>query len=191
MSQFFGPEPGVGPLISMVMDKTPHLLIVDDHREIRDLVSRFMIKHEFRVTTACDGKPFNPRELLARIKAVMRRTQSLPGEDREMGYVVAKFEGWLFDIRKRHLKSNDGIVIPLSSGEFNLLSTFVQYPQRVLTRDQLLDFTRSRSAESFDRAIDTQVSRLRRKVEADPKNPDLIKTEWGGGYVFTPEVVYE
>ena len=247
----------MGPLISMVMDKTPHLLIVDDHREIRDLVSRFMIKHEFRVTTACDGKemrkaleensidlvvldlmlpgedglalcrdlrtrssvpvimltamgedtdriiglemgaddyvakPFNPRELLARIKAVMRRTQSLPGEDREMGYVVAKFEGWLFDIRKRHLKSNDGIVIPLSSGEFNLLSTFVQYPQRVLTRDQLLDFTRSRSAESFDRAIDTQVSRLRRKVEADPKNPDLIKTEWGGGYVFTPEVVYE
>jgi two-component system OmpR family response regulator len=236
------------------MEGAPTLLVVDDHREIRDLVSRFMSKHGFRVTVARDGaemrkvlkssaidlvvldlmlpgedgltlcrelrarsnipivmltamgeetdrivglemgaddylpKPFNPRELLARVKAVLRRAESLPDKGRPPDAKVVRFGEWTFDTAKRELKGADGVVVPLSTGEYTLLMTFVEHPQRVLNRDQLLDLTHGRAATPFDRSIDTQVSRLRRKIEKDPKDPEIIKTVWGGGYVFTPSV---
>ena len=239
------------------MESSPHILVVDDNREIRDLLARFMTKHGFRVTTAADGKamrkvlegsridlivldlmlpgedgltlcrelraksttpivmltamgeetdriiglemgaddyvpkPFNPRELLARVKAVLRRAQSLPEQGHAIGEDTIRFEEWIFRPAKREIEATDGVIVPLSTGEFNLLLTFVQHPQRVLSRDQLLDLTRGRDAVPFDRSIDTQVSRLRRKIEDDPKDPKIIKTVWGGGYVFTPPVSAE
>lgn len=236
------------------MNETPHILVVDDNREIRDLLARFLAKHEFRVSTAEDGKamrrvleksridllildlmlpgedgltlcrelrvrsnipivmltamgeetdrivglemgaddyvpkPFNPRELLARVKAVLRRAQALPEPGKAPEQTVLCFAGWTFDMARREIVSEDGVAVPLSTGEFDLLATFVAHPRHVLSRDQLLDLTRGREAAPFDRSIDTQVSRLRRKVEKDAKDPQIIKTVWGGGYVFTPEV---
>lgn len=245
------------------MDASPHLLIVDDDREIRDLLSRFLHKLGFRVSLAVDGremrkaledraidlivldlmlpaedglalcrrlraelsipvimltamgeeidrivglemgaddyltKPFNPRELAARIRAVLRRSRandartaagSSSGGD-GTGSVV-RFAGWCLDLSKRELNSPEGVLVPLSAGEFALLATFVQHPQRVLSRDQLLDFARGRDAQPFDRAIDVQVSRLRRKIDDDPREPVLIKTVRGGGYLFAPQVEY-
>ncbi len=243
------------------MDASPHLLIVDDDREIRDLLSRFLRKHGFRVSVAVDGrdmrraledraidlivldlmlpgedglalcrrlraesrvpvvmltamgeeidrivglemgaddylaKPFNPRELLARIRAVLRRTGTGDGGgpsrgtgDSEPAEAAVCFAGWQFDLDKRELISPDGVLVPLSGGEFALLATFIQHPQRVLSREQLLDFARGRDAQPFDRAIDVQVSRLRRKIESDPREPALIKTVRGGGYLFAARV---
>jgi two-component system OmpR family response regulator len=133
-------------------------------------------------------KPFNPRELLARVKAVLRRAQSLPEQGKAPEQGVLQFAGWTFDLARREIVSEDGVAVPLSTGEFDLLATFVSHPRHVLSRDQLLDLTRGREAVPFDRSIDTQVSRLRRKIEKDAKDPQIIKTVWGGGYVFTPEV---
>ncbi len=240
------------------MDRTPHLLVVDDDREIRSLVAQFLTKHGFRVTGVRDGaemmrtldgarvdlivldlmlpgedglslcrrlratpqtaqtpvimltamgeetdrivglemgaddylaKPFSPRELLARIKAVLRRVSAPPvaGAPAAAGTVL-RFEGWSLDLTKRELRSPDGVLVQLSAGEYDLLVAFVEHPQRVLTRDQLLDLARGRSAVPFDRSIDVQVSRLRRKIEPDPAEPALIKTVRGGGYLFTPIV---
>jgi two-component system OmpR family response regulator len=135
-------------------------------------------------------KPFNPRELLARIKAVLRRTEALPSGAGVADGEVASFAGWRFDLRRRELIGVNGMMVPLSTGEFTLLVTFIRHPQRVLTRDQLLDLTRGREAEPFDRSVDTQVSRLRRKIEADPRNPVIVKTVRGGGYVFTATVKF-
>ena len=134
------------------------------------------------------AKPFNPRELLARVRAVLRRAQSLPETAGPYKSGPVRVAGWALDQAHRELQSPDGVVVPLSTGEFNLLTTFLRHPQRVLSRDQLLDLTRGRAAAPFDRSIDTQVSRLRRKLEDDPKEPTLIKTVWGGGYVFTAQV---
>ncbi len=236
------------------MTEMPHILVVDDNREILDLLKRFMTKHEYRVSTATDGKamrkilekgridlivldlmlpgedgltlcrelrvksnipivmltamgeetdriiglemgaddyvpkPFNPRELLARIKAVLRRVESLPEKTSPPSEKILCFEGWEFDVARREIASDDGVAVPLSTGEFNLLLTFVQRSGHVLSRDQLLDLARGRDSVPFDRSIDTQVSRLRRKIEKDPKDPQIIKTVWGGGYVFTPDV---
>jgi two-component system OmpR family response regulator len=236
------------------MKQSSHILIVDDNLEILDLVSRFLIKDNYRVSTALDGramkkvlanshidlivldlmlpgvdgltlcrevradsnipiimltakgeefdrvlglemgaddymaKPFGTRELLARIKAVLRRTHSMtPGGESE---TTAKysFADWTLDTAMRELISIDNVVVPLSTGEYDLLIALVERPQRVLSRDQLLDLARGRSSIAFDRSIDTQVSRIRRKIEADPKKPELIKTVWAGGYIFTPEV---
>ncbi len=236
------------------MQRTPHILIVDEDREIRDLAARFLKKHDYRVDTAGDGrammkqleagsfdlvvldlmlpgedglslcrrlraasdlpvimltamgeetdrivglemgaddylaKPFNPRELLARIKAVLRRTEgALRHTSGGAGRIFA-FEGWRLDAAKRELRSADGVLVPLTAGEFYLLVAFVEHPQRVLSRDQLLDLTRGRSALPFDRSIDVQLSRLRRKIEANPKEPALIKTVRGGGYIFALQV---
>lgn len=239
------------------MERTPHILIVDDDREIRDLLARFLVKHGLRVTTAADGremhaqlgdnaidlivldvmmpgedgltltrnlraaknnvpivmltamgedtdrivglemgaddympKPFNPRELLARIKAVLRRfdgeAASPAGEDGSAD--VVNFAGWTFDLAARALTSRQGEAVPLSGGEYELLQVFVRHPGRVLSRDQLLDMARGRDAQPFDRAIDVQVSRLRKKIEPDHKTPTLIKTVRGGGYMFTAKV---
>jgi two-component system OmpR family response regulator len=231
-----------------------HLLVVDDDRQLRDLLTRFLGKHGYRVTTARDGqemrqalenwridlvildlmlpgddgltlcrelraesrmpiimltamgeetdrivgiemgaddylpKPFNPRELLARIKAVLRRTQEASLQAPAGGDVTLRFAGWRLDRVQRKLESPDGVVVELSGGEFNLLLAFVEHPRRVLSRDQLLDLSRGRAAVPFDRSVDVQVGRLRRKIETDPKDPQLIKTVRGGGYLFTAAV---
>jgi two-component system, OmpR family, response regulator len=236
------------------MEVSPHLLVIDDDREIRDLLSRFLAKHGYRVTTAKDArearriladaridllildvmmpgedglslcrdvraksatpiimltamgeetdrivglevgaddylpKPFSPRELLARIKAVMRRAVGLPPSDPAERGKVLRFAGWTLDFGRRRLESPLGEAVELSTGEFELLVAFVERPQRVLNRDQLLDLARGRAAAPFDRSIDVQVSRLRRKIETDPKSPQIITTVRGGGYVFTPAV---
>jgi two-component system OmpR family response regulator len=238
------------------MDTSPHILVVDDDREIRDLLARFLAKHALRVTTARDGaemmrvlderridlvvldlmlpgedglsltrrlraegrlipivmltamgedtdrivglemgaddylpKPFNPRELLARIKAVLRRGQAAAeaAEERVTGSRLA-FSGWTLDLTSRDLLSPEGVVVVLSAGEFDLLQAFVEHPRRVLSRDQLLDLARGRTAMPFDRSVDIQVSRLRRKLGDDAKDPQMIKTVRGGGYLFTPTV---
>jgi two-component system OmpR family response regulator len=241
------------------MDTQPHILVVDDDREIRDLLARFLAKHGLHVSTAQDGaemervladhavdlvvldlmmpgedglsltrrlrakgsklpivmltamgedtdrivgleigaddylaKPFNPRELLARIKAVLRRAQpdpQAPAEAVSGGATRYRFQGWQLDAATRDLVSADGVVMTLSAGEFDLLLAFVEHPRRVLSRDQLLDLARGRQAIPFDRSIDIQVSRLRRKLGDDAKDPQLIKTVRGGGYLFTAEVV--
>lgn len=238
----------------MMNQGSPHILVVDDHSEIRDLLKRFLEQHGMRVSCARDGremkklleerefdllvldlmlpgedgltlcrelrvksnlpiimltamgeetdriiglemgaddylaKPFNPRELLARIKAVMRRTQADQQPVAETLSRDLRFDRWLLDINRRELIDEDGVGLSLSTAEFDLLKVFLERPQRVLSRDQLLDLARGREAVAFDRAIDTLVSRLRRKLERDPKNPELIKTIWGGGYLFAADV---
>ena len=236
------------------MEGTPHILVVDDHRDIRELLARYLDQSGLRVTAAADAaearralkdaaidlvvldimmpgedglalcrhlrettetpvilltamaeetdrivgleigaddyitKPFNPRELLARIKAVLRRAQALP-PGRDVGTAGrVRFAGWTLDLERRELLDTGGVVTPLSTGEFRLLAAFVEHPGRVLSRDQLIDLTRGRAAAPFDRSVDNQVSRLRRKIEPDPAHPTLIKTVWGGGYSFVAEV---
>lgn len=237
------------------MHGPPHILIVDDHREIRELVSRALSKEGFRVSVAADGqamhkvladslidlilldlmlpgedglslcrnlrskskipiimltakgdevdrviglemgaddylpKPFGSRELIARIRAVLRRTHESTrpagANERPKQYL---FDHWRLDVDTRELIRDDGTTLPLSTGEYDLLVVLVQRPQRVLSRDQLLDLARGRAANALDRSIDTQVSRLRKKLEQDPSDPKIIKTVWGGGYMFTPAV---
>jgi len=236
------------------MDSSPHILVVDDDREIRNLLGKFLGQHGLRVTTAADGvemrkaledwsidlivldlmlpgedglslcrnlraesdipvimltamgedvdrivglemgaddyiaKPFNPRELLARIKSVLRRARTMPDRRNATDGNLVRFAGWSLDMDKRELQSPDGVLVPLSGGEFDLLAAFVTHPGRVLSRNQLLDLARGREAQPFDRSIDVQVSRLRRKIEDDPKEPALIKTVRSGGYMFIPRI---
>jgi two-component system OmpR family response regulator len=236
------------------MDATPHIAVVDDHKDIRELVGRYLVDHGYRVSAVEsaaafrrvlersapdlvvldimmpgeDGlklcqhlrattqlpiifltavaedtdriiglemgaddyltKPFNPRELLARIKAVLRRAQSLPAQRGIIRGEKVRFENKVLDVSRREVVGGDGVAIPLSTVEFRLLCVFLDHPGMVLTRDQLLDLTAGRASDAWDRSIDNQVSRLRRKIEADPKNPVLIKTHWGGGYCFTGKV---
>ena len=230
---------------------TPHILVVDDHREIRDAMSDYLSQHGYRVSVADGGKamraqlgtsavdlivldimmpgedgltlcralraecdtpiilltavadetdrviglelgaddyvtkPFNPRELLARIKVVLRRTHSLPPQRGQPAADKVEFDRWTLDVARRELIGEDGVSIPLSSGEYRLLLVFLDHAQMVLNRDQLLDLTQGRAAKVFDRSIDNQVSRLRKKLERDTKRPSLITTVRGGGYMFT------
>jgi two-component system OmpR family response regulator len=136
-------------------------------------------------------KPFNGRELIARIKAILRRTGSVFLQESEVEVRYLRFADWRLDRGKRELVSPDNVVISLSSGEYDLLLAMLKRPHRVLTRDQLLDLTRGRSSMVFDRSIDIQISRLRRKLGDDSKEPTFIKTVWGGGYLFAPDVVEE
>jgi two-component system OmpR family response regulator len=134
-------------------------------------------------------KPFDQRELLARVKAVLRRTAEMaaaptPSETRP----ALCFAGWRLDVARRELRSADNTLTLLSGGEFDLLLAFAEHPQRVLTRDQLLDLARGLSHAANDRSIDVQVSRLRYKLEDDPKNPSMIRTVRNGGYMFAPAV---
>jgi two-component system, OmpR family, response regulator len=131
-------------------------------------------------------KPFDPRELVARIRSVLRRAakQSPAPADNEM----FEFDGWRLDPLKRRLTDNDGALISISSAEFRLLLAFVERPRQVLDRDRLLDLVQGREAHLFDRAVDNQISRLRRKIEADSRNPQLIQTVWGGGYMLAADV---
>ena len=138
-------------------------------------------------------KPFDPRELIARIKAVTRRTQSQAADSEPVAVTfsqrdVVHFAGWTLNKNTRSLTSEDNVEIALSTGEYDLLVAFLEYAQKVLSRDQLLDLTKNRSAGPFDRSIDIQVSRLRHKIEVDSKKPLLIKTVRGGGYMFTAKV---
>jgi two-component system OmpR family response regulator len=131
-------------------------------------------------------KPFNPRELLARINAVLRRMRSPDQPPFERGGRAMQFAGWRLDTLKRELTDPRGVVVDLSTGEYDLLLAFLEAPQRVLTREFLLDAARNRSIDAFDRSIDVQVSRLRRKLDGVE---DLIKTVRGAGYLFAADVV--
>jgi two-component system, OmpR family, response regulator len=134
-------------------------------------------------------KPFDQRELLARVKAVLRRTAAAataPASDETR--LVLSFAGWRLDVVRRELRSPDNALVLLSGGEFDLLLAFVEHPQRVLTREQLIDFARGSTHIAYDRSIDVQVSRLRSKLEQDPKNPAIIRTIRNSGYMFLPEV---
>ena len=233
----------------------PHILIVDDHREIRDAVTRYLEKSGFRASAARDAvemdaklaagrfdlivldvmmpgedglsacrrisaerstpilmltalgeetdrivglevgaddylpKPFNPRELLARIKAILRRRErTVPSAGQLTGHRVS-FAEWILDTDRRVLSNaENGDETALTTAEFKLLTVFLERPRFVLSRDQLLDLTSGRSAQVFDRTIDNQVSRLRRKIETDPGRPEIITTLRGGGYCLATDV---
>lgn len=132
------------------------------------------------------AKPFSPRELLARVKAVLRRYQPAAPASSHERYL--EFDGWTLDTQRRELHDPSGTLIDLSAGEYDMLLTFSEAPQRVLSRDQLLDMTRNRVASNFDRSIDVQVSRLRRKLGSGAESEALIKTVRGSGYMFLPGV---
>ncbi|MBN9509876.1 MAG: response regulator transcription factor [Alphaproteobacteria bacterium] len=234
----------------------PHLLVVDDDREIRDLLARFLERQGFRVTAARDArearrtwphghfqlvvldlmlpgesgldfarwlrtqsgvpiimltamaeptdriiglelgaddylaKPFNPRELLARIRAVLRRAGEVQTRAETMPRALT-FGGFRLEPPRRRLLNPEGVEVPLTGGEYDLLFALAERPNRVLTRDMLLDLLRGRQAGPFDRAIDVAVSRLRRKLEDDGRRAQLIKTVRGGGYVLAAEVERE
>ncbi len=219
------------------MATSPHILIVDDDRQIRTSLGRFLVSNGIRITEAADDaamwgaldlgkfdlivldvmmpgedglslcrrlratrsipvvlltamsgetdriigleigaddyvcKPFSPRELLARIRAVLRRTQDTLSKDSAPALTDYEFDGWRLDIVRRVLRNPDDVLVDLTAGEFDLLLAFVEHPQQVLTRNHLLDLTRGRASAPFDRSIDVQISRLRRKIEADPQQP--------------------
>ncbi|MDQ8754955.1 response regulator [Sphingosinicella sp. LHD-64] len=241
----------------MARQETPHVLIVDDDRQIRTMLARYLGDNGLRVTTAADGgqmselvvqyrfdavvldvmmpgddgftlcqrlrsrstvpiilltarggetdrvvgleigaddyvpKPFNPRELLARLRATLRRASMNAPPPVALFASRFRFGGWTLDIGRRTLVSPAGSLVELTTGEFDLLVALVQHPQQVLSRDQLLDYVHGRSSLNIDRSIDVQVSRLRRKVEANPHAPDLIKTVRNGGYFFSAAVEAE
>lgn len=237
------------------MSMSNHILVVDDHRDIREPLAKYLTQNGFRISIAEDAasarqimaanaielvvldvmmpgedglslcrhiqatnetpvilltamadetdriiglevgaddyvtKPFNPRELVARIKAVLRRTKALPPQNTQIESKIYEFASWRLDITKRAVIDTDDVSLALSTAEFELLMAFVTHPGIVLSREQLLDLTRGRDAIPFDRSIDNQISRLRKKLEIDPKNPELIKTVWGGGYMLTAQVI--
>lgn len=235
------------------MTKTPHILLVEDDREISTLVSRFLRNNDFRVKAVANGKemdvalrdgrfdlivldlmlpgedglslcrrlrsdgslpiimltakaeeidrilglemgaddylvkPFNPRELLARIRAVLRRASvQAPSEIGDS--VELRFAGWRLDKAVRRLFNPAGERVALTGAELDLLLAFCERPRRVLSRDQLLDLTQGRTAGPFERSIDVLVSRLRQKMERNPREPELIQTIRSGGYMFSPEI---
>ena len=236
----------------------PHILVVDDDREIRDLLAKFLERHGFRVTAVRDArearrslphghfqlivldlmmpgesgldfarwlrspasgyanvglimltavgeepdrilglelgaddyvaKPFSPRELLARIRAVLRRSVEQPKAAGEAQTRLLRFGGWTLEPARRRLVNPDNVEVPVTGGEYDLLAALVDRANKVLTRDMLLDLLRGRQAGPFDRAIDVAVSRLRRKLEDNGRHAQLIKTVRGGGYVLAAEV---
>jgi two-component system OmpR family response regulator len=136
-------------------------------------------------------KPFSPRELLARIKGILRRSRALPENLKPDSARAFRFAGWRLEVAARHLVSPEGVVVPLSGAEFKLLRIFLGHPNRVLSRDQLVDLTQSREAEAYDRSIDLQVSRLRRRLGEDAREPSIIKTVRSEGYVLAANVEAE
>ena len=236
-------------------DSNPHILVVDDAREIRDPLVKYFQQNGYRAMAA-DGaatarkqmrahafdlivldvmmpgedglsfcrsvretsdvpilfltargedvdrivgielgaddymvKPFNPRELLARIGAILRRVRALPASKETTLEGRVRFGRWVLDTGKRELFDEHGVGVALSTGEYRLLCALIERPNLTLTREQLLDLTRGRETVMFDRSIDNAIMRLRRKIEDDPRSPKIIKTVWGGGYVFTAEPV--
>lgn len=239
------------------MQNPTHVVVVDDHNDIRDLVREYLEQQGYKVTAAENGaalrrvlerktvdliildvmmpgedgislckevrasgdipiifltamaddadriiglelgaddylvKPFNPRELLARIRAVLRRVTSSAAARTVLNHRIVRIDHWKLDLGRQEIVGDDGVGIPLSTAEFRLLKVFVERPGLILSREQLLDLTAGRTAEIFDRSIDNQVSRLRKKIEENPKNPTIIKTHWGGGYSLCAEVTPE
>lgn len=235
-------------------DSQEHLLVVDDDREIRSLLTEYLEKLGYRVTAVANGremrrmlehssidlvildlmlpgedgltlcrelrsrssmpilmltarseetdrivglemgaddylpKPFNPRELLARIRSILRRAQSLPPNLEPEPADHFNFSGWTLDVSTRELVAADGLVVPLSGAEYRLLRVFLDHAQRVLTRDQLLELARGRESVLFDRSVDVLVGRLRKRLQDDAKEPSLIKTVRGVGYVLAAPV---
>jgi DNA-binding response OmpR family regulator len=137
-------------------------------------------------------KPFSPRELLARIRAVLRRRRPEVQQGRPEGIRAYRFDGWELNLNTRRLKSRQGDAVPLSNGEFSLLVVFLGAPHRILTRDQLLDLSRLHGDDVYNRSVNTQILRLRRKLTSDPAQPSYIRTERGAGYLFgvPVEIVY-
>lgn len=133
-------------------------------------------------------KPFDPRELVARIRSVLRRASRTAEPNADPDQFHYTFEGWRLDPLRRRLTDSEGAVVAISSAEFRLLVAFLDHPRQVLDRDRLLDMVQGREAHLFDRAVDNQISRLRRKIERDSRNPELIQTVWGGGYMLAAEV---
>jgi two-component system OmpR family response regulator len=236
------------------MNDTAHILVVDDQKEICEVVQEYLSGEGYRVSAASEGagmrrimaqspvdlvildlmlpgedgltlarslredsnvgiiiltgrgetvdriiglemgaddylpKPFHLRELLARVKSVLRRASSRRADKPAAGRSKARFAGWNLDLSTRELKSPAGSEVRLTTGEFDLLAAFVSNANQVLSRDRLLDLARNREAGPFDRTIDVQVGRLRRKLEDDPQKPTIIKTVRGTGYIFTPTV---
>ncbi len=139
------------------------------------------------------SKPFNPRELLARVRAVLRRHFAIPNVSEQISSSGQnyRFSGWTLDSTSRELFSPDGTLVSITSTEFELLVAFLSHPNVVLKREDLLKLIQGRGSDVYDRAIDTLISRLRKKIEEDPKSPKLIKTIWGGGYQFSCEVTHD
>lgn len=133
-------------------------------------------------------KPFSSAELLARIETVLRRTAHEGLSDAVASGEVYDFDRWSLNVASRELTGDSGVVVPLSTGEFDLLIQMVRRPNRVMTRVELLDLARGRDSVAFDRSIDTQISRLRKKIERDPSAPKILKTVWGAGYIFAADV---
>jgi two-component system, OmpR family, response regulator len=236
------------------MESEPHILIVDDDAQVRQLIARFLRENAYRASTARDGremrevltsaavdlvvldlmlpgvsgldlcrdlratssvpiimvtakgentdrivglelgaddyiaKPFNPRELLARVRAVLRRAAARPDPHQAIRGRLIAFAGYTLDSQRREVTSPGGAVIDLSGGEYDLLLAFIEHPNRVLSRDHLLELSRNRAAEPFDRSVDVQVSRLRHKLETGSDDVTLIKTVRGAGHIFVPTI---
>jgi two-component system OmpR family response regulator len=134
------------------------------------------------------AKPFSARELLARIKVVLRRVRDMPFDPQADSPENLSFNGWILDTRTQHLTSPDGVIVPLSQAEYRLLQILLTHPNRALTRDQLLDLTQGREAHPFDRSIDVLIGRLRRHLDDDAREPELIKTVRGRGYMLAARV---
>ena len=137
------------------------------------------------------AKPFEPRELFARIRSVLRRTQALPPNMAQPDVAAMRFASWTLDLTARHLVNRDGVVVALSGAEFRLLKVFLDHPNRVLNRDQLLELTQGRESDPFDRSVDIQISRLRQKLGDDARTPTIIKTVRNEGYVLATTVSAE
>jgi two-component system, OmpR family, response regulator len=138
-------------------------------------------------------KPFGPRELLARVKALLRRSNgALANKSKKIAPLqTIDFAHWQLDRNQRRLISSDNVATPLSTGEYELLLVFLENPGRVLSRDLLMDYTRGKTVQNFDRAIDVQIGRLRKKIEIDARHPEIIVTERGGGYRFAAKILEE
>jgi two-component system, OmpR family, response regulator len=240
------------------MNLPDHILVVDDDRDIRDLLAEYLRQSGYRVSTAPEGrgmrqvlsagdvdlvvldlmlpgedgltlcrelrarsslpvimltargepverilglelgaddyvsKPFEPRELVARIRSVLRRSRASESASEHRGQTGRlHFAGWTFDLRRRELVSPDGAVVSLSGAEYRLLAAFVTHPDRVLSRDQLMDMTKGREADPFDRSIDLRVSRLRQKLGDAARQSEIIKTVRSEGYVFVAPLEHE
>jgi two-component system OmpR family response regulator len=163
-------------------DRTPIIMLTAKGEDVDRIVGLEVGADDYL------GKPFNPRELLARIRAVLRRASGEGSGPKEPPAKAIRFAGWVLEPGRRRLLNPDGVEVPLTGGEYELLQVLVERPNRVLTRDMLMDLLRGRQAGPFDRAIDVAVSRLRRKLEDDGRNPSLIKTVRGGGYVLAATV---
>ncbi len=161
---------------------TPVILLTAKAEETDRIVGLEMGADDYIV------KPFSPRELATRVKVVLRRLTAGGARQHAPESGSYAFAGWVLKTGERALIDREGVSVPLSSGEYSLLLALVTRPRQVLTRDQLLDLTQGREAAAFDRAIDNQVSRLRKKIEPDVRNPDIIKTVWGGGYTLATDV---